>query len=312
MSKSPPSILDVGSVNMDLVLRSERVPLVGESLIGQEYVYVPGGKGANQAVAAARLGAEVTFVGRIGADAHGSRLKAELQAQGISTDLVRVDTDAQTGLAVIMLEHSGENRILVYPGANMSIRREDIEPAFEQRHDAVMITLEIPPEVVISVCSKAREKQIPTVLDAGPAQPFDLGQVRGLEILSPNETETVALTGKPCRTPDEAEAAARVLAELAEARFVVIKLGEQGALLHGEGKTEFVPAYTVDVVDSTAAGDSFTAAMTVHFLQHGDIREAVRYANGAGALAVTRLGAQPSMPEAKEVEQFLVERSAPR
>lgn len=308
MAKRKPSILVVGSINMDLVLQTERAPLAGESFIGDEYGYVPGGKGANVAVSAARLGADVTFVGRIGDDAHGAKLKEQLEAQGISTEFLAVDQERQTGLAVITVEASGQNRIIVYPGANMAIRKEDVARAFEHSYDAVMSNLEIAQEIVVEVSRQAGCKDIPVVLDAGPAQSFDLGRMRRLEILTPNETETMALTGMECRTPQEAEAAARALAKASQAHFIVIKMGEQGALLYGEETCEFFPAHKVEAVDATAAGDAFTAAMTVHYLRHGDMGKAVRYANVAGALTVTRLGAQPSLPTSDEVKQFTNDR----
>ena len=302
---SRPSILVVGSINMDLVLQTERVPLAGESFFGKDYRYVPGGKGANQAVAAARLGADVTFVGRVGDDAHGPALRAGHEREGIATELLRTDPDRPSGLAIILLEAGGENRIIVYSGANMAIAADDVARAFEAPYDAALINFEIPPDIVLEVCRLGRDKGVPVVLDAGPAQPFDLAQVKGLEILSPNETETAALTGMPCGTPAEAEAAATALAEVSEAKCVVIKMGEQGALLYTRGRAEFFPARTIEAVDTTAAGDAFTAALALHVLQHGDLRAAVPYANVAGALACTRLGAQPSLPTAAEVERVL-------
>jgi len=309
MTDTRPSILVVGSINMDLVLQTPRVPLAGESFFGETYSYVPGGKGANQAVAAAKLGAKLTFVGRVGADAHGARLKEQLAEHGIATEFLIEDPTRPSGLAVIMLEASGENRILVYSGANMNLCAEDFAAAFHRPHDAVLLTLEIPSQVIIEVCRIAREKGIPVILDAGPAQPFDLRQTPGLEILSPNETEATALTGLECRTVDDARKAARALAETSAARMVVIKLGDRGALLHREGQTELIPAFSVEPVDTTAAGDSFTAALAVHYLQHGNPAEAVRFGNAAGGLAVTQLGAQPSLPDRDQVERFLSQHS---
>ncbi len=309
MNKKKPSILVVGSMNMDLVLQTARVPLPGESLIGAQYRYVPGGKGANQAVAAARLGSGVVFVGKTGEDAHGAKLKEQLEAEGIATELIAPDPRTQTGLAIILLEASGENRIIVYPGANMEIREEQVQQAFERSYDAVMINLEISEEIVIEVCRLAEEKDIPVILDAGPAKPFDLTQVHGLlEILSPNETETLALTGLECRTPQEAAIAAGKLAEMSAARFIVIKMGEQGAFLYDHGETEFLPAHRVKTVDTTAAGDAFTAAMTAQYILQDDLSRAIQYANVAGALTVTKLGAQPSLPSAHEIIRFARDR----
>ncbi len=300
-----PSILVVGSINMDLVLKTERMPRPGESFIGQQYHYIPGGKGANQAVAAARLGGQVTLSGRLGFDANGVRLKEYLESQRISTDFVAMDEKSQSGLAVIILDASGQNSIIVYPGANMDIQEGEVQRVFAECHcDVVMLQLEIPRNIVIESCRLAREKNIPAILDAGPAQTFPLEEVHGLEILTPNETETLALTGIECKTLADADRAARVLAERSGARAVVIKLGAQGALLFANRKTELFPGHRVEVVDTTAAGDAFTAAMVVKYVQTGDLAQAIRYGNLAGAVTVTRLGAQPSLPTDEEVAAF--------
>ena len=300
------SILVVGSINMDLVLRVSRMPHPGESLIGETYHHIPGGKGANQAVAAARLGAAVTLAGKVGKDVNGMKLREHLDAQGITTRCVVSDGKSQTGLAVITLETSGQNSIIVFPGANMDIRKDELQHAFAGGHyDAVMLQLEIPQEIVIECCNLARVAGIPVVLDAGPAQAFPLEQVRGIAILTPNETETLALTGMEVRTLDDAARAASLLLARAQAHAVVMKLGEKGALLRtAEGASEHFPARSVEVVDTTAAGDAFTAAMSIRYLQTGNLREAIPYGNLVGALTVTRLGAQPSLPTASEVEAF--------
>lgn len=300
------SILVVGSINMDLVLKTSRIPYAGESFFGDSYCHIPGGKGANHAVAAARLGAKVTFAGKIGNDANGMALKASLEKQGISTELLKVDENSPSGLAVIMLEESGQNRILVYSGANMELEPEEIVRAFEKSYDAVMLTLEIPQKVVIETCRKAKEKNIPVILDAGPAQSFPLEKISGIELLTPNETEATALTGLECNTKKDAEKAASALEEKSQARWIVIKMGEQGALLYHKGESELFPAHKVEVVDTTAAGDAFTAGLMIAYTQHGDIQKAIRYANVVGALTVTKLGAQPSLPTAEEVEKFML------
>lgn len=300
-----PSILVVGSVNMDLVLRADRIPLPGESYFGTDYRYIPGGKGANQAAAASLMGAGVSFVGRIGDDSHGSQVRANLERQGISTSLVVSDPDAPTGLAVIILEPSGQNRIMVYAGANMSIETDDLVPAFETNYDAVMMNFEIPGAILDEVCRRATKAQIPVIIDAGPARKIDLLRLGTLEILSPNETETEFLTGISCDTTAQAEKAARRLAEISNARHIVIKLGSRGALSLSEGVRKLHDTFDVEVVDTTAAGDAFTAGLTVRYLETGDLSEAIRYGNAAGSLAVTRLGAQPSLPTRAETEQFL-------
>ena len=299
-----PRILVVGSANMDLVLEVERVPSPGENLIGTHYSYIPGGKGANQAVAAARAGARVALAGRVGSDAHGGTLLDGLKREGIDTQFVGRD-EGPSGLAVILVDAAGQNRILVYPGANMTLRPEHLDRAFGEKWDAVMLQLEVPDDTVAGAVAKARARGIPVVLDAGPARAFDLGLVQGLDILSPNQSETTALTGLPCDTVAHAEAAARALADRSRARIVVIKMGALGAFAFTEGRGVHVPAFPIKAVDPTAAGDAFTAAMAVAWLKDRDVAAAVRVGNAAGALAASRLGAQPSLPSAGEIEGFL-------
>jgi ribokinase len=303
-------ILVVGSVNMDLVMQVERVPNGGETLLGDRYSYVPGGKGANQAVAAARLGLDVRFVGRVGEDSLGPQLKENLRREGIDTSLLRVDPAAQTGFAAITVEATGQNRISVFPGANMAIRGEDVAEAFRERYAAVVINLEIPEEIVLEVCRQAHLHSIPIILDAGPIRKVDFHALSDLEIISPNESEAQAITGIPCSSVEAAEGAARRLVEITPSRYAVLKLGERGALLYepaGE-RVEHFPAVPVKALDSTAAGDAFTAAVAARYLDSGDIAAAIRFANVGAALSVTRLGAQPSMPTLKEVEAFARER----
>ncbi len=305
-----PRILVVGSINMDLVLEIDCLPQVGESRLGRRYSYVPGGKGANQAVACARLGAEVTFVGRVGGDAHGGTLREHLAREAIHAELLAADEQAQTGFAVIPVEDGGRNRIMVYAGANLRLRAEDVRVAFRQSFDALVVNLEISPEVVEEACRQASRRGVPVFLDAGPVRDLDLGRLAGLFVLSPNETETRAYSGLPCGTEEEAARASRRLSEITGCRFVVLKLGERGAYLYESfsGRGQPLPGFRVQAVDTTAAGDAFTAGLAAHYLRTGDLGRAARYANAAGALAATRLGAQPSMPRRAEVESFLRDR----
>lgn len=300
------SILVVGSVNMDFIFRGSRMPLPGESLMVDTFHEVPGGKGANQAVAAARLGACVTFGGKIGNDAHGLKLKRNLEAEGVSTSWVVVDGKVQTGLAVIVLDAAGQNSIVVFPGANREIRKEELCGVFEQgRYDAVLLQMEVPQDVVLECSRLALAAGIPVVLDAGPAQQFPLEELSGVEILTPNETEALALTGLEIHTLDDAARASSILMARSKACSVVLKLGEKGALLRTrDGVVEHFPAHSVEVIDTTAAGDAFTAALTVSYLRFRDLRGAVAYGNLAGAFATTRLGAQPSLPTRAELETF--------
>jgi ribokinase len=253
---------------------------------------------------------DVTFAGKVGADAHGSIMRERLEQERIATRYLLSDEGEQTGFAAIFVESDGQNRIVVFPGANKAIREADVAEAFAGAYKAVMINLEIPQEIVLEVCRLARENSLPIILDAGPIRDLDFSLLHGLEIISPNETETRAITGIECRGVDDAVQAAQKLVRIAPSRCAVIKLGERGALLYDseEDYAKYVKGYPVEAVDSTAAGDAFTAAMTAHYLRYGDMPQAVAYANAAGALAVTRLGAQPSLPTALEVEEFCQER----
>ena len=206
------------------------------------------------------------------------------------------------------MQKNGQNGIIVFPGANQCIREQDLPEMFARDFDAVMMQLEIPQNIVLKASEYARRKGVPVVLDAGPAQPFPVENVQSLLILSPNETETTALTGLPVDTIDQTRAAAQVLLERSHAQYIVIKMGDRGAYLLGEGFDEMIPSFKIDAVDPTAAGDTFTGAMTLEYLRCGDIRAAVRYGCAAGALAATKLGAQPSLPTREEVERFLKER----
>lgn len=305
-SAGMPSILVVGSVNSDLVVRTSRLPCAGESVIGTGYRRVAGGKGANQAIAVARLAATATFVGKTGADAEGEALKAKLCAEGVRTEFVSCCASTQSGLAVVAIDDKGQNSIVVIPGANSFVVEEDVRAAFRTRsYDALMLQLEIPPQTVIAACRLADAQGVPVVIDAGPAQSFPLEELRGVHILTPNETETFALTGIHPETIDAARTAAEILLRRSRAKAVVLKLGDRGALLcSGEGTCEHFPAYRIEAVDATAAGDAFTAAMTVRYAQTGDLRRAVMFGNAAGALAAMTLGAQPSLPTASMIEEF--------
>ncbi len=310
MSEQTPGVLVVGSINMDLVMQAERIPEAGESLLGEAYSYVPGGKGANQAVAAARLGLQVAFVGRVGNDGHGETLKRRLAREGVDDSLLLRDDRERTGFAAIVVERTGENRIIVFPGANLAIREEDVSRGFSRPLRAAIINLEISEETVVSVFRHARQGGVPVVLDAGPARGFDPALARGAEIVSPNATEGEQLTGIACGEPAGAARAAARLAQATAARYVVIKMGERGAyLFSGNGGWPHPAGGTGGgAVDTTAAGDAFTAGLTACYLRGGDIRQAVRYANAAGALAATRLGAQPSLPRAEAVAELLASR----
>lgn len=302
-----PRILVIGSINMDVVLKAEKFPAPGETVLGTDLSLIPGGKGANQAVALSRLGASSSLLGRVGADPWGKELAGKLSENGVDTENVTAVDSLPTGNATIIVDQEGENRIVLIAGANDALLPEDVDLALAGKAawDAILLQLEIPLETVCHAISAGAARGIPVILDAGPPVKLSLEKLRGVTVLSPNESETEALTGI---RPDGLESASRAAALLEKstgAREVVLKLGDRGALCRNNGQWEILEAHRVDVVDTTAAGDSFTAALAIEYTRETGIKEATRRAMAAGALAVTRLGAQPSIPTAEEVDRLL-------
>lgn len=297
-------ILTVSSANMDFVLDTPRIPEGGESIVcSGGYKYIPGGKGANSAVAVARLGGSSVFCACVGRDSNGSALLELYNNEGIDTRFLYRASDAPTGLAVIMVEGNGQNRIMIYPGANTKITKEAIDSAIsESRPDALFMQFETTPSTVIYAANAAKAAGIPVVIDAGPADPdFPLDMLPEIEIFSPNETETEIFTG--IKPTDEASCAEAVkkLAEHVNAKHFCIKLGDKGCYVDGV----IVPPYKTEAVDTTAAGDTFTAALTLEYLKDGDILRAARFANAAASIVVSRSGASSSIPGRAEVEEVL-------
>ncbi len=293
---------------MDLSMSMTRVPERGETCIDEGgVIYTPGGKGANAAVAIARLGGECVFVTKLGADVHGQRLYDFYKAQGVNTSFVKVDHDHPTGLAVVMSEADGENRIVVYPGANSHIMTEAVLEAFECEPDAVHIGFEVPFHIALATAKIAAGKGIPIFLDPAPAsREYELENFPEVEIFAPNETEVLEYTGINPTSLDNSLRASIALAKRVKCKYIVIKQGSRGAFLY-DGKRYFTfPAYRVDkVVDATAAGDAFGAALLLEYLRSGDIRAAVKHGNAAGAITVTRRGASTSIPGGEEVAELV-------
>jgi len=302
-------ILVIGSSNIDFVCRMPKVPERGETLVSNDnYAFVPGGKGANSAVAAARLGGDVVFCSRVGNDSYGNQLSEKYEAEGIDTRFVVKDKTARTGLAAIMVEETGHNRIVVYPGANYNLSVTDVEEAFTTYPDALLMQLEIDTELVIEATKMAEQNGIKVVLDAGPARAdFPLESLGKLEILSPNETETQILTGIIPNSSDNCLRACVNLMNRVDAKYIVLKLGERGCFVYdGIHCTHVAPVEIGSAVDTTAAGDSFTAALTYKYCENGgDIVEACEFANAVGAYVVTKPGAFSSIPTMKELQEFL-------
>ncbi|UCH36420.1 MAG: ribokinase [Armatimonadota bacterium] len=301
-----PRVVVVGSINMDLVVRAERLPRPGETVRGTEFHTIPGGKGANQAVAAARLGAEARMVGRVGDDDFGERLRQGLADNGVAVDDVVADREHPTGVALIVVQESGENSIVVAGGANGAVTAKDVAAAKDavSSADVLLLQLEIPLDTVAAALDAASAANVASILDAGPAAKLPDAVRNAANVLSPNLGEAEVLLGRP--VSDALDAAQALVA--AGAPACVVKSGAQGCAWAVPGQSEHLPAVAVDVVDTTAAGDAFTAALGVALAEGKPLADAARWASFAGALAVTRLGAQPSMPTRQELEDFISRR----
>jgi ribokinase len=306
-------IVVIGSLNMDLVVRVARMPRGGETVPGGDLQLIPGGKGANQAVAAARLGSSVAMVGRVGNDAFGPRLVDGLGSQGVDVTHVTADTDIATGTAMILVDDRGENSIVVSPGANGRVGRQDVDCAEPLLRGARLLLLqfEIPQRTVEYALEAAARHGVPAILNPAPARPIPASLLAGVQYLVPNETEAALLSGIEVQGLDSAEAAALGLLALMPqggtlrgGPAIVLTLGQQGALLVSHERVLHVPARAVNVVDTTAAGDAFIGGLSVALSQGAALDDAVHYAVCAGTLAVTKLGAQTSLPSAGEVEAF--------
>ncbi len=296
------SVCVLGSLNMDLVIKAPRLPARGETVTGGEFATFRGGKGANQAVAAARLGAQVTMVGCVGDDLFGRQLLDGLREEGIDVRGVRIDRGAPSGVALITVDPTGHNTIVVAPGANRRVTAADVEVAGDAiaESDVLLAQLEVPVDAVLAATLFAREQGRWVILDPAPAGPLPPQLYEHVSLINPNEGEAQRLTGIPV----DDEAGVRSAAEALLARgcgAVVIKLGEKGAFVASGTVREMVEGIRVQAVDTTAAGDAFAGALAVALAEGRDTVAAARFANLVGALSVTRMGAQPSMPTRDEV-----------
>ncbi len=302
----------VGSMNMDLVVQTPQFPKPGETVIGNDLLTIPGGKGANQAVAAARLGANVAMIGRVGDDLFGQQLRDNLAADQIDLRHVRVTPDTASGVALIVVDKSGQNSIVVSSGANARLSVADVDSAAETitTADVLVLQLEIPLEAVTRAAQLAQQSKVQVILNPAPAQKLPADLLKLVDILVPNESETATITGLPSGSLEEIESAAADLMA-AGVGSVILTLGEKGAFLAQEGKTRHMPAFIVErVVDTTAAGDAFVGGLATAIGEGKSILEAVSWGNAAGSLAVTRAGAQPSLPIRDEVKMLLGQTTA--
>lgn len=303
MSKS---ILVVGSSNTDMIIKLDRIPCPGETLLGGEFVVAPGGKGANQAVAAARAGGTVTFIARVGRDMFGDKAVEGFKKDRIKVNYILRDPKAPSGVALIFVAKDGENSIAVASGANGRLSPLDIRKArkaFETAQVLVM-QLETPLETVTAAADLAKKQNTTVILNPAPARPLPDDLLSKLAFLTPNETEAELLTGIKVKDEITAGKAAKALLNKG-VKSVVITLGAKGALLTTTEFTQLIPGFKVEPVDTTAAGDVFNGALAVALCEGKSLTEAVRFANAAGALSVTVMGAQPSAPTRRNIDKLL-------
>lgn len=295
-------IVVAGSFNTDLTSYMARMPRPGETVHGERFVTGAGGKGSNQAVAAARLGAEVSFIGRVGKDVFAELAYEIWDAEGVNRDFVSRDDEHATGVAPILVDGQGENMIVVVLGANLRVGREDIDAARDRiaTADILIAQLEINLDMVAYALQTAKELGVRTILNPAPAAELPAGMLELADYVTPNETELEALGGAGL----DVEAAARGLLTRAD-QTVVVTLGARGAQIVTQSGSAIVPSYAVDVVDTTGAGDAFNAGLAVALAEGMDLEAAVRFANGAAALCVTKPGTARSTPYRGEVDALV-------
>lgn len=295
-------ILIVGSSNTDMVIKTNNFPAPGETILGGRFLMNAGGKGANQAVAAARLGGMVTFVGKIGDDIFGKQAVQQLEDEGINVDYVAVDPENPSGVALITVDRKGENSIVVAPGSNGTLSASDFDKAIAELENSefVLMQLEIPIPTVEHIAGLAAQNHKKVVLNPAPAAVLTDELLKNLYVITPNETEAELLTGIKVTDKQSALKAASVLHQKG-VEIVIITLGASGAFLLANGKSEIIGAPKVEAIDTTAAGDTFSGALVVALSEGKTIQESIAFANKAASISVTRIGAQSSVPFRKEL-----------
>ncbi len=295
----------VGSLNMDLVMFADKIPRPGETVLGKNFKQIPGGKGANQANAAAKLGADVNMIGCVGNDSFGVQLKDSLKRDGVNVDHVLVKQNVSTGVAIILVEASGDNCITVASGANYSITEDNISEVKNiiTASDVILLQLEIPMDIVKSTIFFAKSAGSTVILNPAPAAVLDTEILKNTDILTPNETELELLSRHKTDTLDNLKAAGTILLNKG-VKELLITLGSRGCLHMTKETATHYNAYNVDAVDTTAAGDSFNAALAVYLSEGKTMKEAIEFAMKVGAMTVTKEGAQTSLPLLNEVADF--------
>ena len=299
---NPKKILVIGSSNTDMVIKTQSFPVPGETILGGRFLMNAGGKGANQAVAASRLGGMVTFIGKIGDDIFGKQAVQQLEDEGINVNFVAVDPENPSGVAMITVDRKAENTIVVAPGSNGTLSPEDFNKALSELSDAefVLMQLEIPIPTVEYIARIAAQNQKKVILNPAPAAELSDELLQNLYIITPNETEAELLTGIKVTDQKSALKAASVLHEKG-VEIVIITMGAAGAFLLINGESEIIKAPKVEAVDTTAAGDTFNGALVVALSEGKTMKESIAFANKAAAISVTRIGAQSSVPFRKEI-----------
>lgn len=293
----------MGSINMDIILNMKKVPDAGENVLGTDYGYACGGKGANQATGLARLGAQTKMIGKVADDANGRKLIENLNKNGIDSSCVKAD-GSQTGMAAIIVDGEGRNRIIVYEGANAEIDPKEAASCIDENIDVLLVQFETTEDVVVECVNKAIAQNITTVIDCGPAKNFNLERMQGATIISPNENETEALSGIFPADEKSILEASKIITQRSKAKYVVLKLGSRGCSVWDGENLKIIPPYKSKVVDTTAAGDSFTAALALEYKKSGDIYAACDMGNKAGSIAVSRMGAESSMSTVEDLVNF--------
>ncbi|SHK36246.1 ribokinase [Clostridium cavendishii DSM 21758] len=301
-------VVVLGSLNMDMVLKVDHIVKVGETILSKSFEKIPGGKGANQAVAARRSGAEVTMLGKIGKDENGQILVDELNKDGINTSEITISENESTGMAMIMVGDTGNNSIVVIPASNMDIKDEVTKWESSILNGDILITqLETPEKAAIEAFKFAKNNGKVTILNPAPAKQISDELLKYTDIIIPNETEAETLTGVKVEDLETAKDAAKVFNEKG-VEYVIITLGSKGAAVIGKEEAEVIPAFKVNAIDTTAAGDSFIGGLSSKLdcknLNLENIKKAVLFGNRVSSISVTRKGAQPSIPYLKEVKEL--------
>lgn len=298
------NICVIGSLNMDLVVKVDTMPKGGQTLIGSNFKEVPGGKGANQAVAMARLGANVSMIGKVGDDSFGQTMINALNNDNVDTKYINIENGA-TGVALITVDKNAENSIVVAPGANYKVDKSYIDKNIDgiENSDIVVVQLETPLETIKYALKKAKELNKYTILNPAPAVKLEDELIANVDLLTPNETELEIISGVEINSEEDILKAAKVMIEKG-VKELIVTLGSKGSLYINKERSMFKKAYKVEAVDTTAAGDSYTGALSVAFANGKDIEEAMDFASKVGALSVMKEGAQSSLPTLNDVLNF--------